>query len=104
MSYRDLQLTAVEEVRKAYRDVRIAEKTTQSEKKAMELKREELKNEQIKLENKVSTNFQVLEIESDLAARKSDFLRALVKYRIALSALAKAMGSSQRVLKWMPVR
>ncbi len=104
MSYRDLQLSAVEEVRKAHRDVLIAEKTTQSQKKAMELKREELKNEQIKLENKVSTNFQVLEIEADLAARSSDFNNALVQYRIALSSLAKAMGSSQRVLKWSPKR
>ncbi len=103
MTYRDLQLTAMEEVRKSYRDVEIALKTTQSQKKAMELKREELKNEQIKLENKVSTNFQVLEVESDLAERKSEFNRALVQYRIALSSLARAMGSSQRVLKW-PLR
>lgn len=104
MAYRDLQLTAVEEVRRAYRDVQIAEKTSNSQKKAMELKEEELKNERIKLDNKVTTNFQVLEIESDLASSKSEFIRALVQYRIALSSLAKAMGSSQRVLKWSPRR
>ncbi|MFT7619276.1 MAG: outer membrane protein [Planctomycetota bacterium] len=104
MAYRDLQLTAVEEVRRAYRDVEIADKTSHSQKKAMELKLEELKNERIKLDNKVSTNFQVLEIESDLANAKSEFIRALVQYRIALSSLANAMGSSQRVLKWAPRR
>ena len=100
MSYRDLQLSAVECVRKAYRDVLISEKTILSQKKTLELRREELRNEQIKLDNKVSTNFQVLEVESDLASEESRFIRALVSYRISLANLANSMGSSLAVLKW----
>ena len=100
LSYRDLQLSAIEEVRRAHRSVLIAEKTIDARRKEMELKREELKNEQIKLESKVTTNFQVLEVASDLASRESDMVRALVDYRISLADLARAMGSSLDVLKW----
>ncbi|MCA9319179.1 MAG: TolC family protein [Planctomycetes bacterium] len=100
MSYRNTQLSAVEAVRRAWRDVQISEKTIGSRRKAAELKQEELKNEQIKLESKVSTNFQVLQVEEDLALRQSELIRSLVDYRKALARLAQAMGTSLDVAKW----
>lgn len=103
LSYRDLQLGAIEEVRRNFRRVETAVKTIDSTRKAMELKREELRNEQIKLESKVTTNFQVLQVSNDLSLRSSQYLRALVDYRIALATLARSLGSSLEVLSW-PIR
>ncbi len=99
-SYRDLQLAAVADVRKAWRAVKISEKTIASRKKSAELKEEELRNERVKLESKVSTNFEVLRIEDDLAQRRSELIRTLADYRINLARLARAIGSSLDVLKW----
>ena len=99
-SLKDLELTAIAEIRAAYRSVDIAERTIRSQEKTAELKAQELKNEQIKLEQRVSTNFQVLEIEADLAESRSLVLRAAVDYRIALADLARAMGTTLEVLDW----
>ncbi|MEE9392225.1 MAG: TolC family protein [Planctomycetota bacterium] len=100
LNYRDLKVNRVEEVRISYRKVKLAEKTIVSRKRAAQLKQEELNNEQIKLENKVSTNFQVTQVQEDLALRQSELIRALVDHRVALAELAFAMGSSTEVLNW----
>jgi outer membrane protein TolC len=100
---KDLELTAIAEIRAAYRSVDVAERTVRSQGKTVDLKTQELKNEQIKLAQRVSTNFQVLEVEADLAESRSLVLRAAVDYRIALADLARAMGTTLDVLAW-PVR
>lgn len=100
MAFRRIQLDAVAAVRRAYRNVVIALETIDSRRKAAELKAEEVTNEQVKLDNQVSTNFQVLQVQEDLARRRSEYYRALVDYRISLAELASAMGSSPAVLGW----
>ena len=102
-NYRNLKLIIVEAVREAYRRVDTSLKTVSSTKIAADLKQEELKNEQIKLENKSSTNFQVLQVQEDLALRESEEIQAVVTYRIALAELAAAVGSTIQSLKW-PLR
>lgn len=102
-SLKDLELTAIAEIRAAHRSVEIAARTISSREKTAELKAQELKNEQIKLEQRVSTNFQVLEIEKDLAESRSLVLRAAVDYRIALADLARSVGSTLSDQAW-PVR
>lgn len=98
--YRNLQLNATEAVRRAYRNVVVALNTIESRQKAAQLKREELRNEQVKFDNGRSTNFQVLQVQDDLAQRQIELLRSQVDYRLALSELAFAVGSTTDVLGW----
>jgi outer membrane protein len=100
LDFRDLRVSTMEQVRAAHRKVELSVRTIASRQRAESLKRQELENEQIKLENKVSTNFQVLQVQEDLALRQSELNRARVDYRIAIAELAFAMGSSPGVLKW----
>ncbi|MEZ6194919.1 MAG: TolC family protein [Planctomycetota bacterium] len=100
LEYRDRSISTAEEVRAAFRKVELSRRTIASRRRAEELKRQELENEQVKLENKVSTNFQVLSVQEDLALRQSELIRARVDYRIAIAELAFAMGSTPDVLKW----
>lgn len=103
VAFHDLRIDAMEEVRRAYRRLDLARRTIESRARAEELKREELRNEQIKLDNKVSTNFQVLEVQEDLSLRASEALRAQADYRIALAELARALGSTPEALGWRVV-
>jgi outer membrane protein TolC len=53
-----------------------------------------LEAEQKKLENGKSTSFQVLQLQRDLTARRSEEIRALADYNRALAQLAQAEGTT----------
>ena len=100
MQHRNLQVSATEAVRRAYRNVSISRRTIESRRKFAQLKTEELKNEEVRLDNRVSTAFQVLEVAKDLEEAESRLNRAIIDYRISLAELAAAMGSTSETLDW----
>jgi outer membrane protein TolC len=60
---------------------------------AREYAEQALQAEQILMESGKSTSYQVLQLQRDLTARRSDEIRALADYNRALSEVARAEGT-----------
>ncbi len=80
------------EVRRAVRALQDSAKSIAAAEKARELAERNLDAEQKKFANGMSTNFQVLKIQEDLAAAQAAELRARVTYRQATAAYHVAQG------------
>jgi len=78
---------AMANARSAYERVSVTHQATQYADEA-------LKAEQTKLEKGKSTSFVVLQLQSDLTARRSAEIRALADYNIALARLAQNEGTT----------
>ena len=81
------------ELRTAYRAVRTAEKSVEAARATERAQAKKLEAEQKKFENGLSTSFQVLEFDQDLAQARSDLLNAEIGQRKAIINLERAMGT-----------
>lgn len=88
-----LRQSIVAEVRGAVRNLEAGAKSIAAAAKARELAERNLDAEQKKFANGMSTNYQVLKIQEDLAAAQARELQSLVLYRKSLVALKVATGT-----------
>jgi outer membrane protein TolC len=82
------------EIRNAVRDVETSYKQVQAYKLARELAFENLEAEQKRLKVGLTTNYDVLLRQRDLADSHSSELRAVIDYNLALAALDRALGTT----------
>lgn len=82
------------EIRNAVRDVETSYKQVQAYRLARELALENLEAEQKKLKVGLTTNYDVLLRQRDLADARSSELRSLIDYNLALAALDRALGTT----------
>ncbi len=79
------------EVRNAYESLATRKKSLEAAEVASRLSREQLEGETKRFEAGLSTNFEVLRLQRDLAQSQVSELRALVDYELSLTALQKAL-------------
>ena len=79
------------EVRNAYESLATRKKSLEAATVASRLAREQLDGETKRFEAGLSTNFEVLRFQRDLAQSQVSELRALVDYQLAVTALQKAL-------------
>jgi len=94
----EINLTNIEqtvrvEVRTAVRGVESGIKRVQAAQKNVELQNEKLEAEQKKFENGMSTSFEVLTFQNDLADAELSMIRAGLAYAKALTAVERAKGT-----------
>lgn len=87
---RQAEQNIVVEVRNAYRSIETQRKRWEAARMARELTAELLRGENRRFEAGLSTNFEVLRYQRDLADAQVRELRALIDYRLAVTALRKA--------------
>ena len=93
-----LQLKSLEqsiylEVRNALRELETNRKKVEAYRKSRELAEKKLEAEEKKLSVGLSTNFQVLQYQRDLANQLSLELRAIIDYNLSLAKLQKVLGT-----------
>lgn len=81
------------EVRRAFRGVDSGVERVTAAKTNVRLQREKLEAEQKKFENGMSTSFEVLTFQNDLADAELGEIRAVLDYMKALAALERAKGT-----------
>lgn len=86
------------QVRRAYRDVDVARRSVTAREKAVRLSEEELENERTRLELGTSTNFDVFQVEDQLAQRRTELIRVQLDHRLALLDLARVSGVALEAL------
>ncbi len=79
------------EVRNAYEGLATRRKSLEAATVASQLSMEQLDGETKRFEAGLSTNFEVLRFQRDLAQSQVSELRALVDYQLAVTALQKAL-------------
>ena len=79
------------EVRNAYESIATRKKSLEAARVASRLSREQLDGETKRFEAGLSTNFEVLRFQRDLAQSQVSELRALVDYQLAVTALQRAL-------------
>lgn len=89
----NLVLAAEMDVRQKVRDIRINIERVNAAAANVALQQKNVDAEKKKFENGMSTSFQVLEIQEDLATAKSQENRAKVDYQKSLAALERAKGT-----------
>lgn len=89
---RNLEQQVLTEVRQAARGVETAAKQIESAQVSSKLQAKNLEAEQKRYENGLSTSFQVLEIQEDLSAARSNEVSAIISYRRALVTYQQAIG------------
>lgn len=90
--HRDLQLQIGVEVAEALRLISDSAKAIHQSRRARELTEEQLRAEQARYESGLSTNYQVLEVQDDLAQRRSAEKRAISSLAIAVARFERAVG------------
>jgi outer membrane protein TolC len=91
-SVRDQELSILLEVRQSLRNLQAAEKGVAAAVKTREFQEKTLDAEQKKFANGMSTNFFVLQRQSDLDLSRSAELQARINYAKAVTTLEKAIG------------
>ncbi len=89
----NLEQSIVVEVRRAARAVESGFKRVEAARANVVLQRKKLEAEQKKFENGMSTSFEVLSFQADLANAELAEIRARIDYNKALAALERAQGS-----------
>ena len=89
---RALEQQIIQEVRRAVRGLRDSAATIEAAQATRRLQERNLEAEQTKFANGLSTNYQVLEIQEDLASAQLSEINALVAYRKALVSYKAATG------------
>ncbi|MCZ6770344.1 MAG: TolC family protein, partial [Acidobacteria bacterium] len=79
------------EVRNAYESIATRKKSLETARVASQLSSEQLDGETKRFEAGLSTNFEVLRFQRDLAESQVSELRAMVDYQLAVTALRKAL-------------
>lgn len=88
---KDVQQRIIVDVRNAYETIATQRKRLDAAKLATRLSEERLEGETKRFQAGLSTNFNVLQYQRDLATAQGQELRALVDYQKALTDLLKAM-------------
>ena len=84
------QQMIIVEVRNAFETIQTRQKSLEAARVARQLAEEQLSGENKRFEAGLSTNFEVLRFQRDLAENLVSELRAEVDYQLALIALEKA--------------
>lgn len=92
LTLRDQELAIILETRQALRNLQAAEKGVAAAEKTRIFQEKTLEAEQKKFENGMSTNFFVLQRQTDLDNARSAELQARISYAKAVTALEKALG------------
>jgi len=92
MNIKDLEKTIVLEVREAARLINTDKKRVQAARVARKLAEEKLSAEEKKFEVGLSTSFNVLEFQTDLAEEQSKELRAIIDFNKSKIKLRKVMA------------
>ncbi len=93
MQMQNLMLAAEIDVRQKVRDVKVNTQRVRAAQKNRELQEKNVDAEEKKYQNGMSTSFQVLEIQEDLATAESRESRAKVDFQKSLAALERAKGT-----------
>jgi outer membrane protein len=88
---KDTEQLVMVEVRNAYESINTRKKGLEAAQVARELSQEQLEGENKRFEAGLSTNFEVLRYQRDLADAQVRELRTIVDYQLALTALRTAM-------------
>lgn len=91
-SRKDIEQQIAIQVRKAARDIQTSSRQIAASRTAREAAQENLEAERRRFENGMSTNFDVLRVQQDLADARSRELAALVFYNQAVAAYHRAVG------------
>ncbi len=91
--YRDLQNLIVQEVRESARSIETSVKTIEFTVKARESSEEQLRAGETRFDVGLATNFEVLQLQEDLAQKRRDVNRAYRDYRISRTRLERARGA-----------
>lgn len=94
LDIKDLEKTIIVEVREAVRQFETAIKRVQAARVARRLAEETLEAELKKFEVGLSTSFEVLEFQTDLAQQQSRELQAIIDYNKAQINFRKVIGST----------
>jgi len=89
--FKDTQQMILVDVRNAFESLATQRKALEAARVARELSEEQLEGENKRFEAGLSTNFEVLRFQRDLADARVRELRAIVDYQNAVTALQKAM-------------
>lgn len=92
LEYDQIEMTVVAEVRAAVRDVLYTVEAVRATQKSLELAQRQLAAEQARYAVDQSTNFQVLQFQTDLATAMSSERRARVQFARSLVRLQAAQG------------
>ncbi|HWP49762.1 MAG TPA: TolC family protein [Candidatus Limnocylindrales bacterium] len=94
VTIKNLEQQIILDVRQAVRQIRTNIKRVESTRIARELAEKQLDAEQKKFNEGLSTNFNVLQFQSDLATAVSNEVRAITDYNKSLANLQRAMGTT----------
>ncbi|MBI3844657.1 MAG: TolC family protein [Planctomycetes bacterium] len=90
--YRDLQNSIVQDVRESVRGIDTSIKTIEFTTKARESAEEQLRAVRSKFDVGLATNFEVLQLQEDLAQKRRDENKARKDYAVARARLDRARG------------
>ncbi len=92
LDIKDLEKNIVVEVREAHRQIETDIKRVQATRIARKLAEEKLNAEEKKFEVGLSTSFNVLEFQEDLAEEQSNTIKAIIDYNKSLNRLNQAIA------------
>ena len=92
LNIKDLEKTIVVEVREAHRQIKTDIKRVQATRVARKLAEEKLNAEEKKFKVGLSTSFNVLEFQEDLAEEQSNEIKAVIDYNKSLTRLNQVMA------------
>ena len=92
LDIKDLEKNIVVEVREAYRQIKTDIKRVQATRVARKLAEEKLNAEEKKFKVGLSTSFNVLEFQEDLAEEQSNEIKAVIDYNKSLTRLNQVMA------------
>ena len=92
LNIKDLEKTIVVEVREAHRQIKTDIKRVQATRVARKLAEEKLNAEEKKFKVGLSTSFNVLEFQEDLAEKQSNEIKAVIDYNKSLNRLNQVMA------------
>jgi outer membrane protein TolC len=106
LQLKNLEQSIYLEVRNALREVETNRKKVEAYRKSRELAEKKLEAEEKKLSVGLSTNFQVLQYQRDLANQLSLELKAIIDYNLSLAKLQKVLGTilEEKNIKFTTVR
>jgi len=93
LSLKDQELAIMLNVRQSFRNVEASAKGVDAAKTTRVFREKDLDAEQKKFENGMSTNFLVLQKQTDLDASRSAELQAQINYAKSVTALEQSMGN-----------
>ncbi len=90
---KNLEIDVDYNVRKSLRDLEVARRLIAAREEAVRLADQQVDVERIKLEAQTTTNLQVFEAEDQRNQRRTEYVSALVGYRLSLLGLARITGA-----------